>query len=110
MISYLKVVLNPADSIALQRVINTPARGIGKSTIETIERVALETGQSLWGTIREVVQRQLLPARAISAMRSFRDLIEDGAAMLTGTYSARLQAGATEESNAPQGSAGPSAS
>ncbi len=110
MISYLKVVLNPADSIALQRVINTPARGIGKSTIETIERVALETGQSLWGTIREVVQRQLLPARAISAMRSFRDLIEDGAAMLTGTYSDRLQAGATEESNAPQGSAGPSAS
>ena len=38
MISYLKVVHNPDDSISLLRVINTPARGIGKTTMETIER------------------------------------------------------------------------
>ena len=48
-ISYLKVVLNPDDSISLMRVINTPVRGIGKTTIETLERLALETGLSLWG-------------------------------------------------------------
>ncbi|HEX7587153.1 MAG TPA: UvrD-helicase domain-containing protein, partial [Anaerolineae bacterium] len=40
--SYLKVILNPDDSISLLRVINTPARGLGKTTIETIERLALE--------------------------------------------------------------------
>src|SRR5262249_30771425 len=44
LISYLKVIHNPDDSISLQRVINTPARGIGKSTMEVVERVALETG------------------------------------------------------------------
>jgi superfamily I DNA/RNA helicase len=44
MISYLKVIQNPDDSISLLRVINTPTRGIGKSTIDIIESLALETG------------------------------------------------------------------
>ena len=48
LISYLKVIHNPDDSIAMQRVINTPPRGIGKNTMETLERIALETGVSLW--------------------------------------------------------------
>src|SRR3979411_618849 len=74
MISYLKVILNPDDSVSLLRVINTPARGIGKSTIETIERLALETGLSLWGAIGEAIARQLLPARGLSAMKRFREL------------------------------------
>ncbi len=65
MISYLKVIHNPDDSISLLRVINTPARGIGKTTMETVERVALETGLSLWGAIGEVIKRQLLPQRAL---------------------------------------------
>src|SRR6201982_2660863 len=46
MISYLKLVLNPDDSIAFMRVVNTPARGIGKTTMETLERIALDTGSS----------------------------------------------------------------
>src|SRR5436305_9790739 len=54
MISYLKVIHNPDDSISLLRVINTPVRGIGRTSIETLERVALETGLSLWGAIAEV--------------------------------------------------------
>ena len=101
MISYLKVILNPDDSVSLLRVINTPARGIGKTTIETIERLALETGLSLWGGIGEAMARQLLPGRALSAMKSFRELIEDGAAMLAGTYEERLvEDGAGESSGA----------
>src|SRR5437899_4392343 len=47
MISYLKVIHNVDDSVSLLRVSNTPARGIGKTTTETLERVALETGASL---------------------------------------------------------------
>src|SRR5207253_10315560 len=70
LISYLKVILNPDDSVSLLRVINTPVRGIGKTTIETIERLALETGLSLWGAIGEAIARQLLPPRALSAMKS----------------------------------------
>jgi DNA helicase-2/ATP-dependent DNA helicase PcrA len=91
MISYLKVIQNPDDSVSLLRVINTPARGIGKTTIETIERLALETGLSLWGAIGEAIERQLLPGRAVAAMKSFRELIEDGRAMLAGTYVERVE-------------------
>ena len=91
MISYLKVIHNPDDSISLLRVINTPVRGIGKTSIETVERVALETGLSLWGAIAEVIKRQLLPQRAVAALKGFTDLIEDGRAILGGTYAERLE-------------------
>jgi DNA helicase-2/ATP-dependent DNA helicase PcrA len=94
LISYLKVIHNPDDSISLLRVINTPPRGIGKTTMETIERVALETGQSLWGAIAEVLKRQLLPQRALAALKSFHDLIEDARAMQAGTFVERLAASA----------------
>ena len=96
LISYLKVVLNPDDSVSLLRVINTPARGIGKTTIETIEQLALETGLSLWGAVGEAITRQLLPARALVALKSFRDLIEDAQAMLAGTYAEQLEQSAKE--------------
>ena len=91
LISYLKVIHNPEDSISLLRVINTPVRGIGKNTIETLERVALETGLSLWGAIGEAIRRQLLPQRALAALKAFADLIEDARAVLAGTYVERME-------------------
>ena len=86
MISYLKVIQNPDDSISLLRVINTPTRGIGKNTIDTIERLALETGLSLWGALAEAIRRQLLPQRALAALKTFQQLILDAQAMLAGTF------------------------
>jgi DNA helicase-2/ATP-dependent DNA helicase PcrA len=97
MISYLKVVQNPDDSVSLLRVINTPARGVGKTTIETIERLALETGLSLWGALSEVIARQLLAARALQALKQFRELIEDARAMRAGTYVERLEDSASAD-------------
>ena len=91
LISYLKVIQNPDDSVSLLRVINTPVRGIGKTTIEMIERLALETGLSMWGAVGEAISRQLLPARALAALKSFRELIEDGRAMLAGTFAERVE-------------------
>jgi DNA helicase-2/ATP-dependent DNA helicase PcrA len=90
MISYLKLINNPQDSIALLRVINTPTRGIGKSTIETLERLSLETGMSLWSAITEAIDRRLLPPRACAALKSFKELIEDARAMLLGTFAERV--------------------
>jgi DNA helicase-2/ATP-dependent DNA helicase PcrA len=90
MISYLKVIHNPDDSISLLRVINTPTRGIGKGTIDTLENLALETGLSLWGAVGEAIRRQLLPPRALASLKSFRQLIEDARAMLAGTFPEQL--------------------
>ncbi|HKI26186.1 MAG TPA: UvrD-helicase domain-containing protein [Candidatus Sulfotelmatobacter sp.] len=98
MISYLKVILNPDDSISLLRVINTPTRGIGKGTIDTLENLALETGLSLWGAIGEAVRRQLLPQRALSSLKSFQQLIEDARAMRVGTFVEQLEESAAQAS------------
>jgi DNA helicase-2/ATP-dependent DNA helicase PcrA len=91
MISYLKVIQNPDDSISLLRVINTPTRGIGKGTIDTLERLALETGLSLWGAIGEAIRRQLLPRRALAALKSFLQLIVDAQAMQAGTFAQHVE-------------------
>jgi DNA helicase-2/ATP-dependent DNA helicase PcrA len=98
MISYLKVIQNPDDSISLLRVINTPTRGIGKGTIDTLEHLALETGLSLWGAIGQAIRRQLLPPRALAALKSFQQLIVDAQAMLAGTFVEQLEESARTES------------
>ena len=90
MISYLKVIQNPDDSISLLRVVNTPTRGIGKGTIDTLESLALETGLSLWGAVGEAIRRQLLPPRALASLKSFQQLIEDARAMLAGSFAEQL--------------------
>ena len=92
LLSYLKMVQNPHDSIALQRVINTPVRGIGKATLETLERIALETGTSTWNAIGRALAERLLPTRACIALDTFRKLIEDARAMLAPGFAEKLTA------------------
>src|ERR671927_123655 len=55
-IAYLKLALNPNDTIALQRVINSPARGIGKQTLDEIDRRAGDAELSPWETIGLTIQ------------------------------------------------------
>ena len=81
-LSYMKVVQNPHDSVAFGRVVNSPARGIGKTTMETLERVALSTGISTWDAAGAAIRDRLLPQRALSALEGFRRLITDARAML----------------------------
>jgi DNA helicase II / ATP-dependent DNA helicase PcrA len=80
-LSYLKLVQNVHDSIALSRVVNSPPRGIGKTTMETLERMALSTGMSTWDAIGRAIEDKLLPQRALAALSSFRRLIGDARAM-----------------------------
>ena len=96
-LSYLKLVLNPHDSIALGRVVNSPARGIGKTTLETLERIALTAGISTWDAIARATEDGLLPARALAALGKFRQLIEDARALMGPDFAGRLAADLTPE-------------
>ncbi|HEY6989632.1 MAG TPA: 3'-5' exonuclease, partial [Bryobacteraceae bacterium] len=77
LLAYLKILLSPHDSISLLRIINTPARGIGKGTIDQLEQYALAHGMSLWNAIPKMLAERAFPARAESALRSFQLLIEN---------------------------------
>jgi len=61
-LSYLRVIINPDDSIALRRIINTPPRGIGQKSIETLEYRALELGCSLYDAIEPVTENKKIMA------------------------------------------------
>jgi DNA helicase-2/ATP-dependent DNA helicase PcrA len=105
LLAYLRLIRNPHDSMALQRVINTPARGIGKTTLETLERLALETGQSTWDALSAALANRLIPTRALMAIESFRQLILDAQAMLDPDFAGKLSAdvAATETDDADTG-------
>jgi len=75
-IAYLKLALNPNDSIALQRIINSPPRGIGKQTVEGIERRAADLGLSSWEAIGNIIEKpEGLSARGVSALKNFQKII-----------------------------------
>jgi DNA helicase II / ATP-dependent DNA helicase PcrA len=103
LLSYLRLIRNPHDSMALQRIINTPARGIGKTTLETLERLALETGQSTWDAVAAAITNRLIPARALMALESFRQLILDAQAMMDPDFAGKLSADVAESANADTG-------
>jgi len=81
-LAYLKLVANPHDSASLARVINTPARGIGKTTLEQIEQYASQNNLSTWSAIGRMLEEKTFPARAESALQAFRNMITELAAML----------------------------
>src|SRR5580765_1652560 len=80
-IAYLKLAINPHDSIALQRIINTPPRGIGKVTMDEIERRAREFGISYWDAISDLTaDDQRLSPRAVAVLANFQRIIRGLAA------------------------------
>ena len=90
-LAYLKLVINPHDDVSLRRVINVPARGVGKGVMESLEGVPLPTdadlppllaglqpvvsNNSLWSRLLHAVDSRLLAPRAVASLAVFRDLI-----------------------------------
>jgi DNA helicase II / ATP-dependent DNA helicase PcrA len=91
-LSYLKLILNPFDDVALRRIINVPARGIGKGVMDALEQIDLAdaasdnspllaglqpavTSNSLWQKLVTAIDRRLLTPRQLSSLTAFRDLI-----------------------------------
>ena len=75
--AYLTLVINPADDIAAKRVINTPRRGIGKSTVERVEQFAREMGMTFMEGAELAIADPELRAAARRSLSEFVQLIKD---------------------------------
>ena len=76
-VAYLKLAVSNTDSASLLRIVNTPARGIGRTTVEQIERFAREKDVNLWDAIERIVDDQGLSTRSQSSLVAFRNLIQE---------------------------------
>jgi len=79
MIGYLRVIDNPDDDVNLLRIINTPRRGVGKTTLEVIVNLAREKGYSLYSAVSEIVFSPVdngVGEKIRSGLAEFLDLIE----------------------------------
>jgi DNA helicase-2/ATP-dependent DNA helicase PcrA len=76
-IAYLKLAQSQTDSISLHRIINVPARGIGKTTVEQAEKFANERGIGLWEAIGRMLEKNEFGTRAHAAMAAFRNMVEE---------------------------------
>ncbi len=79
-LAYVKLLANPADDVAFRRVVNTPPRGIGDTTLRAVEDVARARAVPLRAAAAAVLDESLLPSRAARALREFLDLLETFAA------------------------------
>ncbi|GAB4546970.1 MAG: UvrD-helicase domain-containing protein [Anaerolineae bacterium] len=79
LLAYLRVIHNPLDSVSLLRIINTPARGIGKTTLDKLNQFALSRNQSLYdalGAFASGIDAKIT-GKAASALKEFYGLIEN---------------------------------
>lgn len=76
-IAYLRAIANPADTVSLLRVINTPRRGIGKTTIENLVNASQQLGISLWEIINDETSVNTLAGRAAKAVNNFAKMIDN---------------------------------
>jgi DNA helicase-2/ATP-dependent DNA helicase PcrA len=92
-LAYLKLIINPHDDVSLRRVINVPARGIGKGLMDSLQAIdpdaivadappllaaglaEVSSARSLWARLVYAVDEARLPNRAVASLRVFRDLI-----------------------------------
>jgi DNA helicase II / ATP-dependent DNA helicase PcrA len=73
-LAYVRLALHPEDDISLLRVLNVPARGIGKTTLDTLREIADRESLSLWEAIESLMTNPA-STRATAPLRAFRELI-----------------------------------
>ena len=91
-LAYLRLIINPHDDVSLRRVINVPARGIGKGVMDAVEKIEpaaadddlplLSAGlapalsaNSLWTRVVRGLEQRAFTGRAAASLTAFRDLI-----------------------------------
>ncbi len=76
-LAYMRILINPDDSVSLLRIINNPPRGIGPATLDRLSQIASEQGISLFNTLELAVKRKVFPQRQTKAIKEFLKLITE---------------------------------
>jgi DNA helicase II / ATP-dependent DNA helicase PcrA len=73
-LAYVRLALHPEDDVSLLRVLNVPARGIGKTTVDALRDIGEREGLPLWDAIESLMTNPA-STRAVAPLRTFRELI-----------------------------------
>ncbi len=74
-LAYLRLAVNPADSVSLKRIINVPRRGIGKTTLDNLDKAAAELEVPLWDIIKDETSLKTLAGRASKRAIAFSRMV-----------------------------------
>jgi DNA helicase-2/ATP-dependent DNA helicase PcrA len=96
-LAYLRAIANPADTVSIKRVINTPRRGIGKSTLDKLETAARELGVPLWEILSDETSVKTLAGRSAKAVTGFAQIIQSWRSQLEEVPASQLVQGVLED-------------
>ena len=76
-VSYMRLVQNPSDDLALLRIINEPKRGVGAKTVDKLQALAGVRGESLFQTLTDEEVVGSLSAKAAAGLRQMVETIQE---------------------------------
>lgn len=76
LLAYLKVLVNPLDDVSMERVINVPTRGVGKTSVDRLRRAGLAAGMSLFESVGDPSVQTELPAKAKKALQQLAGVLD----------------------------------
>ncbi|NET07545.1 MAG: DNA helicase PcrA [Symploca sp. SIO2B6] len=97
-LAYLRVLANPADTVSLLRIINTPRRGIGQATINNLVVASQELGTPLWEILSDETSVNTMAGRSAKAVNKFAALIKQWQEQVEALSAAEIVKGIMEES------------
>lgn len=97
-LAYLRAIANPADSVSIKRIINTPRRGIGKSTLDRLEAAAIELGMPLWEILKDETSVKTLAGRSAKSVTQFATMLQSWQERSDEVSASRIVQGILEDS------------
>jgi DNA helicase-2/ATP-dependent DNA helicase PcrA len=97
-LAYLRAIANPADSVSLLRVINVPRRGVGKTTLDALQKASMELGVPLWEILSDETSVKTLAGRSAKGVLAFAEIIQKWREQLDAVSASEIVQGILDDS------------